>query len=188
MSDEPAEFVIVNTEYGDRLFRPNKDPFDDEEPKMSKLGPFDDYVRGKAQSSPMALAPKPTLAELRAKVTEAEAAYGRAHLDLDGGAAGPSEFVTSVQLARKAAYAAREALRKAEEAERKPRLASVAELQSRVSAGRHRDDDLVRHTRGDMLAAIRKIARPVRLETAECKSLKEIYFSDIEALVREAGE
>lgn len=139
---------------------------------------------------------QPTLAELRAKVTEAEAAYGREEL-ADAKEALPN-IALPAELLRptvRAVYAAREALRKAEEAERKPRLRSIGEITDMAStkladpaATGSFTGHVIRATRADMITAIRALARPVRLETAECKSLKEIYLSDIEALVREAGE
>lgn len=140
--------------------------------------------------------PKPTLAELRAKVTEAEAAFGRAYLN-----ANPPPRVWSganslcLSAAGANAEAARAALRQAEEAERKPRLASVGEIQRQ--AGRRAiadwDTALIAETRADMLAVMRRLPPMMagrNMPTAGSWTVisAAVLLSDIEALVREAGE
>lgn len=140
---------------------------------------------------PIDIGAKPTLAELRAKVTEAEAHLGRLTFR-EGSYPGTAEQFQSDKAEHISVIrAARAALRKAEEAERKPRLASSGDIcgwaMANPKATQISGDlskEIVRITRADMMTAIR------RLPTYSCRDtvLAAVLLSDIEALVREAGE
>jgi hypothetical protein len=162
------------------------------EPKMSEtmryspkdLGPKPETAKWTYEVDCTA---NPTFAELRAKVTEAEAAYGRAVYE--GRHWSHAEYVRRVAPLESAMIDAREALRKAEEEAKRPRLASVGTIQRQ--AGRRAiadwDTALIVETRGDMVAAMRDL--PVRLMVGpEGSGSALVALSDIEALVREAGE
>lgn len=129
----------------------------------------------------------PTLADLRAAVTEAEAAYGR--FMLTEYAANPTCAPVKTDLAD-AIHTARAALRKAEEEAKRPRLASVGEIVARANAMSwpYALDTIIQATREDMLAACRNLPLHGFITDVAGASVgvPAVLLSDIEALVRDA--